>query len=151
MNATSRLRLSSLAPPLLSLGVLVFVGCNVGPTADVLAPFRTGQGIDVTLSMRGTAGRTNGGFRAEVLEVRREALLVNSPRHPESIALVSYRAIGGATFDGLERLNFGSGRPPSPAQQEELRLLSRYPQGVSDELLQKLLLAYHQDELRTIR
>ena len=59
-------------------------------------------------------------------------------------------SIESVEVGGLERLNFGHGRPPSDVQLQELRLLSRYPQGVNDDLLGRLLVAYDQDELRTI-
>lgn len=145
MNALTRLSL-------VSLWILVLPGCVVGPGISSLAPVRTGQGIDLVFStLQAPDVPAYRNVSAELLEVRDDALLVRTHQlRPESVMLVSYRAIAEARIEGLKRLSFGNGGGPSRAQRAELRLLSRFPQGVSDELLGTLLAAYDQNELRTI-
>ena len=127
--------------------LLLLAGCTVGPNVMKLAPAQTGQGIGiVVIPVETPGGPTYGRISAELLEVRDDALLIRESR----VALVAYRAIAQVEVRGLKRLNFGDGEPPTEEQREELRLLSRYPQGVSDDLLQRLLDAYDQDELHTI-
>jgi hypothetical protein len=134
------------------LWLLALPGCVTGPRPDALPPARTGQGVDVEFSTLPTPdGRTYERLRAELLEVRTNALLVRHQQvQRESLLLVSYRLIADARFEDLPRLRFGDGAAPSHAQREELRLLSRFPQGVSESLLRDLLTAYDQDTLRTI-
>jgi hypothetical protein len=130
------------------LGVVVTLpSCVVGPSADGLAPAQTGRGVDIVVTPLETPeGPTYGHIRAELLAVRDDALLLQMGL----ITLVPYASIVRAEVEGLERLSFGDGQPPTDAKRQELRLLSRYPQGVSDDLLRRLLDAYDQDELHTI-
>ena len=128
--------------------LVMLAGCRVGPNVMKLAPALTGRGIDiVVVPVETPDGPQYERIDAELLAVRPDALLLRASR----IVLVSYSSIEDVTVEGLKRLNFGDGQPPpSEKQREELRLLSRYPQGVSDDLLRRLLDAYDQDELQTI-
>jgi hypothetical protein len=127
-------------------------GCTVGPAGHRLGPAQTGQGITVEVTTRATSRYFElWNHSAEVLAVQTDGLLLRS--HDASqrrIVRVAYSAIEEARFDDLSRLGFGWGAVPSAVQREELRLLSRFPQGVDDELLQRLLNVYDQDTLRTI-
>lgn len=130
--------------------LLALSGCMIGPGAKKLPPVQTGQGIVVALTT--TAAPKVPSFqnhRAEVLAVQEESLLLLI-HDLGSIFDISYNVIAKARFDRLKRLNFGKGRPPSPEQLEEMRLLSRFPQGVSQEMLHRLLATYHQNKLNTI-
>lgn len=127
-------------------------GCTVGSAGHRLGPAQTGQGITVEVTTRATSRYFElWNHSAEVLAVQTDGLLLRS--HDASqrrIVRVAYSAIEEARFDDLSRLGFGWGAVPSVEQREELRLLSRFPQGVDDELLQRLLNVYDQDTLRTI-
>lgn len=125
------------------------LGCTIGPAADSLEPAQSGRGITVQVSVRSDISPSLWRHHAEVLAVQDDGLLLRSHHdHEQSIVRIAYSAIREARFDELSRLNFGDGAPP--ARREELRLLSRYPQGVDDDLLRRLLNAYDQDTLRTI-
>lgn len=128
--------------------LVMLAGCTVGPNVMKLAPAQTGQGIDIVVVPVDTPdGPRYERIDGELLAVRPDALLLRASR----IVLVAYSSMEDVTVEGLKRLNFGDGQPPpSKEQREELRLLSRYPQGVSDDLLRRLLDAYDQDELHTI-
>lgn len=126
-------------------------GCVFGPSIDGLAPARTGHGVEIRIASRATASSSFGAFSGELLAVREDALLLHVPLlRDDPVTLISYAVIGSAEVVGLDRLSFGDGAAPSAEQREELRLLSRYPQGVSDDLLRRLLAAYDQDELTTV-
>lgn len=145
MNAS--LRWSSPLSALTLIALLTLTGCSVGPNVNKLAPARTGQGVDIAVVPVETPdGPTYGRISAELLAVRDDALLLRAGL----LVLVSYASIKSAEVEELTRLNFGGRRPPSEEQRQELRLLSRYPQGISDDLLRRLLDAYDQDELHTI-
>jgi hypothetical protein len=127
--------------------LVMLAGCTVGPNVMKLAPAQTGQGIAiVVVPVETPDGPTYGRISAELLAVRDDALLLRAGL----ITLVSYASIAEVEVEGLQRLNFGDGQPPTEDHREELRLLSRYPQGGSDDILRRLLDAYDQDELHTI-
>jgi hypothetical protein len=145
MNATPRG--SSTLSPLYLVVILTLAGCTVGPDVSKLAPARTGQGVNIlVVPVETPDGSAYGRIDGELLAVRDDALLLRAGL----LALVSYASIERAEVEGFGRLTFGHGRPPTEVQRQELRLLSRYPQGVSGDLLRRLLDAYNQDELRTI-
>lgn len=137
---------------LAALWLLLLPACRVGPDASALAPVRTGQGVEVVFSTRpGPTGRTYTNLRAELLEVRADALLLCSLQVPtERILLVPFRAITDARVQGLSWLHFSDGAGPSSAEFRAWRMLSRYPQGVNAALLRDLLAAYGQDSLKTL-
>jgi hypothetical protein len=82
----------------------------------------------------------------ELIAVQDTALLI---REGSVIELVPLARIGGgaATASG-SRATFS--RKPTRATRERLRLLSRYPNGVTPELLRQLLDAYGQAELTVL-
>lgn len=136
--------------------LLIVAGCQVGSTGHDLAPARTGRGITIQLTT--TSDLTSASLRkhpAEVLDVQTDSLLLRSlllrsrRMSQQKIFRIAYSAIEEAGFDDLSQLNFGS-NGPSSNQRERLRLLSRFPQGVDEDLLRRLLNAYDQDTLRTI-
>ncbi len=134
--------------------LLVSTSCVIGPSIKKLPQTRTGQGIIVALTTEMAPGNVT--LYAEVLAVEAEGLLLcgtASPQNVQAIRLVriAYGAIEKATFEGHRGLNFGKGRIPSAEQRETLRLLSRFPQGVNEDLMPQLLAAYDQDELLTIQ
>lgn len=145
MNAMPR-RPSVLSALTLAV-IFTLTGCTVGPNVNKLQPALTGQGVSIAVVPVETPdGENYGRISAELLAVRDDALLLRAGL----ITLVSYSSIASAEVEELERLNFGDQRPPTEEQRQGLRLLSRYPQGVSDDLLRRLLDAYDQNELHTI-
>jgi hypothetical protein len=145
MNAMPR-RSSALSALTLAV-IFTLTGCTSGPNVNKLQPVLTGQGVNIAVVPVETSdGPTYGRIDGELLAVRDDALLLRAGL----IALVSYSSIERAEVKGLERLTFGDGQPPTEEQRQELRLLSRYPQDVSDGLLRRLLDAYDQNELHTI-
>lgn len=117
------------------------LGCPVGTHAGSFEPAKSGAGIGVVVETE--SGRGPG---VELLAVEDTALLVLADGR---LTLAPYRVIRRVRVHQRSHLDFRR-RGPSPRQREELRLLSRYPQGISAELLERLLAAYGQTELVVI-
>ena len=118
----------------------VALSCSVGPRPQKFPPAREPGGATIQLRLRDKRVVTG-----ELLAVQDSGLLV---RDSSSILLVANGAVrsgslltgGGATFAGK----------PGGSTREHLRLLSRYPSGVSGELLAGLLAAYGRDSVATV-
>lgn len=104
---------------------------------------RRAAGARITLQTQRT------GVGGELLAVRDSAFLVLGDG--ERVVLVPYRAILGGEVEDLGKRFITAGGIPSAGARERLRLISRFPQGVSPELLPELLLAYGQSELAVVR
>jgi hypothetical protein len=132
--------------------LLIVAGCKVGSTGHDLGPARTGQGLTIQVTVPSASQNYYHLWKhhAEVLDVQADSLLLRSRHEAQrSLFRIAYRDIDEARFDDLSRLNFDHDGP-SPDQREALRLLSRFPQGVDDNLLRRLLDAYNQNTLRTV-
>lgn len=113
---------------------IAITGCHFGATPQSFAPAQGPAGVVVTIEL------SHGTMEAELLDVRDSALVVLNQDH---VVLVPYRAIGHATFlDTSEKLSHG--KTPSAPTRAALRSLSRFPQGLTPALEQRLLLAYHE-------
>ena len=121
------------------LPLLGFIAaCPIGPTARRLANSANGIHTDVQL-----VGRPNVRFSGELLAVRDSTLLVlrEDDAHVVEVPIRAIRSglfqQHGTLIDGgkIERTN-----------REKLRLMSRFPGGLSLELEARLLAAYGQTE-----
>jgi len=119
---------------LAGLTALALVGCHVGTRASSFAPAIDPEGVSAQIVTHA------GTFEAELLAVSDTALLLLRNR---TVVLASYAVIREATFqqvsEAVER-----GVAPDSATRKRLRLISRFPQGVSREQLRALLAAYGQ-------
>jgi hypothetical protein len=117
--------------------LLLATGCTVGTHARNYAPARGPAGAMVNLQLTDKSRSTG-----ELLAVENSALLLLSDNHLVRVPLSQVRR-GSAP-----KVSFnGSLRDDS---RERLRLISRYPQGVSSTLEAELLRAYGQSEVRTL-
>jgi hypothetical protein len=115
-------------------------GCAYGMTADKLTAAHEPAGVTVRIN---TGQRQLSG---ELIELRDDGLLVVSDK---IVRLVPYGTIVSAQFDQTKNKIDGH-QPPARDRRERLRLLSRYPQGLTPDLLRDLLRAYGQDELKGV-
>src|SRR5262245_47605032 len=128
--------------------VLVFLlllsACSLGPRVKTYPLAREPQGV------RAEIRRGRQRFPGELLAVTDTAFLVVNTLSGR-LVLVPYGATSEVRFDNLP-LNYTvqSGRPPGREVQQQLRLRSRYPTGVSSDLLSRLLAAYHQDSVEVL-
>ena len=145
---------------------LAIAGCHVGPRIENFEQARRPEGITVRIETRGDiAERVEG----ELLEVREGGLLLITREAQEGggvkgqLVLVPYTATAIVRAEKL-RLNVleekynGSDDDSSPdispkrrkQDREKLRLLSRFPQGLSRPLLDELLAAEGQTTVDVI-
>lgn len=132
-----------LLPRVACLWLLVVVaGCPVGTTSGRFRPAQGPAGVDAQLVL----DRQRGTVAGELLAMRDTGfvLLVGN-----RVTLVRYGAIRSATFPQVASASLGR-QPPTPAMRERLRLVSRFPQGISPELEQRLLAGYSQPTIDVI-
>lgn len=115
------------------VGVL---GCAVGPTTREFGPATGPRGIAADLRVRwGPTGR----IRGELLEVHDTALVVLSA---DRVLLVPIRLIRSGRFSGRGTL-IEDGRA-SGRSLARMKVVSRFPAGLTPELRTRLLAAYGQ-------
>jgi len=137
--------LRSAGPAILFLSLLAFNGCHVGSRAQSFAPAQAPEGVFAEIFI------TTGGFiSGELLEVQDTALLLLSD---QQLFLLPYAIVRRAHFAQMKSdTTISDEEAPSTAVREKLRLVSRFPQGVTPELLEQLLAAYGQSEVvRVVR
>ena len=130
----------------------LIAGCQIGPRVNTYEAARQPQGVTASVKLRSglaAAGRLEG----ELLEVRSDGLLLKSQGRQKDhtidtsrLVFVPYTAIQDIHIDKLY-LNT-SERPER--YRDQLRLLSRLPQGLSSSLLDKLLAAEGQSRVEVI-
>jgi len=123
----------------LALGALA---CPIGASVGGFTPATGPAGITVVVRSDSV---TVGG---ELLEAADTAMLVVDN---QTVWLIPYRVVRGARFEKRGSLSFGGRRAPDRSQLAEMRLLSRFPQGLAPELLQRLLQAHQQREPAVVR
>lgn len=126
-------------------------GCTYGMTAEKFRHTSSARGVSARVTT------TNAVFHGELLHVDDAGLLILTSSGCERrfllwrslpcaqeqervLRLVPFSAIRSTEFEQLDRsYNISGGRAPRPAPRERLRLVSRFPHGLSPELLEQLL------------
>ena len=124
------------------VAVLGLFGCYVGPHTRTFAPANGPTGIEADLRLIKAKGRVLG----EVLEVQDTALVVLNANR---VALVPIRVIASGRFRDLGMLIAGG--LVSPQSLARVRLLSRFPAGMTPEIRTRLLAVYAQTEPDVVR
>jgi hypothetical protein len=113
--------------------------CRYGVTVESFPPARTPRGVMTKI----TSDR--GEFSAELIEVRDTGVVILVETR---FRLLPYSMIASSRAEGLNGdYAFGGRSSPTAETRERLRLVSRFPQGLTPELLQKLLEANGQLQL----
>ena len=126
---------------LLTLVVLAWLsnGCSFGMTARKYRPAQYPQGVIMHLDT------TQGKLSGELIEVRDTGIVVLAS---QKLRLLPYSAIVSSEVDQTSaHYSISKQTLPKPDVQAHLRLLSRFPQGLTPEFLHQLLGAYGQTEL----
>ncbi|HZD80076.1 MAG TPA: hypothetical protein VE646_08550 [Actinomycetota bacterium] len=122
---------------------VALTGCHVGKGVEDFAPATRPEGIEARVVTR-NGGRIVG----ELLAVEDSGLLI---RTVKSFVFVPYGQIRQGRFpvSGAPGA-LDDGRRPGNELERWLRLLSRYPQGVDGDLLERLLAAYGFEEVERL-
>lgn len=130
----------------LTLGLLA--ACVYGPSIAKFPPARSPEGVDVV------AVGPHGPVTGELLEVGEAGLLLLEAPPTVTrrrVVRLRYGAIREVRFDKLgASYELKGGQLPTPAARERLQKLSRFPQGLTEALLRRLLDAYGQVEAETV-
>ncbi len=120
--------------------VLAMLACQLGGRVDRFAPARQPQGVATTFwLLRGSAPA-----QGELLALQDTALVVLVQ---DTVTLVPYRVLHAGRFAHVGDL---TEIPPAKGFAARLRLISRFPQGLTPEMLARLLAAYGQSTLKVI-
>jgi hypothetical protein len=120
---------------------LIVAGCYFGQTAARFEPALGPRGVSTTITTQ--VGKSVTG---ELLEVGDEGLRVDTA---EGVALVPYAILRDGAF-AQTGIRIQGGHAPGASTREKLRLLSRFPQGLSPALLKTLLEAHGQTEVTRV-
>ena len=82
-------------------------------------------------------------FSGELIEVRDTGIVIDAA---QQLRLLPYSAIASSHFENTN-LEIKNRRTPEPDVRDHLRLVSRFPQGLSTDLLKQLLNANGQTDL----
>lgn len=124
-----------------AIAMLCAVGCQIGTSAGGYGPAQGPAGITAELELAKLV------LSGEVLAVEDVSLIL---RTGSDISRVPYAAITKGKFKQLGRAEIRNGAFVYPDGREALRLVARYPQGLSPALRQSLLEAHGQEDLPTI-
>jgi hypothetical protein len=119
--------------------------CSVVPTLSDFTPAHSPAGVQTHVVVHRNVLEGNK-IAGELLTVRSDGLLVLSPKpvlpdtSGQRVVLVPFWMMRSVRIEQVGSFAIKSeGSERDAARRERLQLLSRYPQGVSGELLQKLL------------
>jgi len=113
---------------LIAAGVLN--ACHYGTTVKTFPPAQGSKGAIADIA-------TDRSFKAELIEVRDVGIVIQEDR---KLRLLPYTSIVSFDVHGMKSPpGIGRRQMPSPGARDDLRLVSRFPQGLTPELLQKLL------------
>jgi len=138
---------------LLFLLMLLIAGCSVGVKIDNFKPAQGPQGVHIELQLEGKAIRGSK-ISGELLAVRADRILLNVIDNPDSpnatsrVVLIPFSLIKTVDPEQMGRMRFRSQREEMDEDHlNRLRLVARFPQGLSDEMLAVLLADLGQDQV----
>lgn len=127
--------------------------CHVGPQIKDLDLAQNPEGATIEVQVVPAGARNKLKLEGELLEMRDDGVILlggdNDTIDDELIFVAWARAarIRATQFGGY-RADIGRSLELSDKTMERFRLISRYPQGISGEIMENLLEAYRQSELR---
>ncbi len=138
-------------------------GCQLGPRIDEFEQARRPEGITTTIELR-SGFNERGRLEGELLEVQEHGLLLNAREIHNGggverrLVFVPFVAMADIDLDQLNRKVLDDYDEETQEdvstrrvyQRDQLRLLSRFPQGLSAPLLERLLEAQGQSAVDVI-
>jgi hypothetical protein len=138
---------------LLALAVVGLAACRAGMTVEQFEPASSPNGATARLTT------ADGELTGELIEMQASGLLIltgvgrpgSEPSQGYTLRLVPFSAVRASSFPQLGRVSIRDGQAPTGAVRERLRLVSRFPHGLSPALLKQLLARYGQTEVAGVR
>ncbi len=141
---------------LLSIQLLFFLamaGCSTSVEVKDFKPAQGPQGIQMELKLNGDVIDGNK-VEGELLAVRSDGVLLNVPNYADSereantLVLIPFWMMDRAKLEQMGSAKVESqGEEANKVYLARLRLVSRFPQGLSDDLLTELLTEMGQEEV----
>lgn len=135
----------------------MLAACHVGPQVDEAGSDlgRQPQGAYVTVAMNRKVDGQRTEHQGELLVVRDDGLVILTPKiepNDSSVVLIPWSTIYRARANERPKYSVLTSKGDSQlaASIDKLRLLSRFPQGLSVELTEQLLAHYDQAALGTL-
>lgn len=122
---------------------IMLAGCRIGTSPGSFDPAQNPEGVTTRL-----VTTTEKNIRGELIAVRENGLVVLSG---DELLFAPFDVIRQGRFSQRRSLKINDGNAPGAEEFIQIRMLSRFPQGLSEALLTRLLEAYGQDELITVR
>jgi hypothetical protein len=137
---------------------LIFVAvsmsaCHVGPQIKDLDLARNPDGATVEVQVLASEGRDKLKFEGELLEIRNDGIIFSGAAANDSADEVIFVAwsraarVKATQFGGYSAA-IGRSLEWNSETKERFRLISRFPQGISSEIMDSLLVAHRQEQLR---
>ena len=138
-----------------ALVVAVLAACHVGPQIDQKNIGRQPQGASVVVELTEKAQSKRIEHSGELLEVRDDGLVVLTEKDAQNdsrIILIPWGKVYRARASDLPGIAVRTSQGDSQrrASTDELRNVSRFPQGLSPELTDQLLTRYGQPTVDTV-
>ena len=137
----------------LSLASVALSACHVGPPIKDLDLANNPEGATVEVQVLPADGQDKQKFEGELLEIRDDGIIFSgasaNDADDELIFVAWSRATQvRATEFGGYRAEVGRSLEWGAETKERFRLISRFPQGISPEIMDGLLAAHRQEKLR---
>lgn len=131
----------------------IIVGCSAGIEVKNFKPAQGPQGVQMEIKLYGDVIKGDK-VEGELLAVRADGVLLKVAEYPvgddiaERVVLIPFWMMDTARLEQMGRAKVESqGEDMNDVYLKRLRLVSRFPQGLSDELLGKILTSLDQDTL----
>jgi hypothetical protein len=135
--------------------VLLFCGCSTGIEVAEFKPAQQPEGVHMEMKLNGDVIDGNK-IEGELLAVRADGVLLNvfgyldHDNDVRRVVLIPFWMMDTVTLEQMGRAKVESqGEEQNKIYLERLRLVSRFPQGMSDQILRELMDGYSQDKLDT--
>jgi hypothetical protein len=137
----------------LSLASVALYACHVGPQIKDLDLANNPEGATVEVQVLPADDQDKQKFEGELLEIRDDGIVfsgASSDDADDELIFVAWSRAARvrATEFGGYRAEVGRSLEWSAETKERFRLISRFPQGISPEIMDGLLAAHRQEELR---
>ena len=127
--------------------------CHVGPQIKDLDLAHNPEGATVEVQVLAAEGKNKLTYEGELLEIRDDGIVFSGADTNDSadeiifVAWSSAARVKATRFGGYSA-SVGRSLEWSPETKERFRLISRFPQGISAEIMDGLLAAHRQEEVR---